>query len=60
MKACHQKRGDWFEGRHGYQLKRAEKDQYLTNAVKQSGKVMIGCYEYSLSNDGNWLKRRLV
>ena len=36
----------------------SDMDPQLKTAVLQNGKTVLGKYEYSLSGDGKWLKRK--
>jgi hypothetical protein len=57
---CESKEGMWRKSSYGGEFSSADSDRYLADVIKQSGKVTIGFYEYSLSGNGKWLKRKHV
>ena len=54
------KEGVWRKSSYSGEFSNADSDRYLADVVKKSGKVTIGFYEYSLSGNGKWLKRKYV
>jgi hypothetical protein len=54
------KEGIWRKSSYGGEFSSADSDRYLVDVVKKSGKVTIGSYEYSLSGNSKWLKRKYV
>ena len=50
----------WRRSGYGGEFSSADSDRYLVDVVKKNGKVTIGSYEYSLSINGKWLKRKCV
>ena len=54
------KEGIWRKSSYGGEFSSADSDIYLAKVVKESGKVTIGSFEYSLSGNGKWLKRKCV
>jgi hypothetical protein len=50
----------WRKSSYGSEFSSADSDRYLADVVKKSGKVTIGFYEYSLSGNGKWLKRKYM
>ena len=50
----------WRKSSYGGEFGSADSDRYLADVVKKSGKVTIGFYEYSLSGNGKWLKRKYL
>jgi len=53
--------GEWQKSRFDSgEICRYTCDPYLVKVIKQSGPVTIGCFKYSLSENGEWLKRKNV
>ena len=54
-------KGVWSKSKYGDgEILRASKDTLLSRSIEQQGEVRMGMYLYTLSNDKQWIIKKIV